>query len=232
MQIDEIFDKLIGNIKVTGDEFNDELVLKNIASAEMLLLKLINDMMYNASQVASHKSSVQKVAKHSYNYLKDIKTELDDTLLNAKKLLFRDEIQTPKITQIGSLPHVYKIGVDTIISPFTLEYTLEWYNKETQNQLTLNEAHELPLFKEQLTADGTKTVRAYTDDEKEIQYWEKANAAEVNYLGNNVMVQPRVSKVGTIRNFYGDVYTLSTLYDAVQLHKDIEEPLILCSEEW
>ena len=100
MRIDEIFDKLIGNIKVTGDEFNDELVLNNLSTAEVLLLELINDMMYNASQVASHKSSVQKVAKHSYNYLQDIKTELDDTLLNAKKQLFKDEIQTPKITQI------------------------------------------------------------------------------------------------------------------------------------
>lgn len=232
MQIDEIFDKLMGEIKCTGDDYKDEQALSNLEDAERLIFKLANALMDNAKQVSSHKSSVQKVAKKSYNMLSSLKEDIDSTILYAKKQLFKDEIQAPKITQIGALPHIYKMGVDSVISPFTIEYTLEWYNKESGEQLTLTDVSELQLFTEALTADGTKTIRKYQDDDKEIQYWEQANQTEINHLGKNVMIQPNVSRVGTIKNFYGDIYTLSTFYDALQKYKDIEDPIILCSTEW
>ena len=97
----------------------------------------------------------------------------------------------------------------------------------------IDDIKELPLFK--TTIEPTKINelhKLYQDDDDRISFWDNATPEEIKALGSNMLLQPSTSKVGTIMNHYGDIYTKRTFYDILEKYKDINEPEILCSKEF
>ena len=232
MNVEEIFQKLVGDFSAHGDTYYDDISSKNMRIAEELLNYIVVQLDNNLKGVRSPQLSVKRIATESYNILHDIHSDLDYSLLKYKKDLYRDNFESIKIRQIDKLPNIYIIEeTDYVISPFDMSYTLEWYNKYTDSDSTNIES--IILYTDKISIDGKiKLTPKYRVDDKSMLYWEIATPEEIKLLGKNILVQPNSSQLGTVRNFYGDIYTSTSLYTAIEKYKDITEPMILCSREW
>ena len=136
---------------------------------------------------------------------------------------------SPKIKQVDAPLKVYIMQeIDTVLSPYNVEYTLDWYNKEVGDNIGLNDVKELILFID----TGVEVKQNYAQSDKQVLYWEQATKEEIHKLGDNYMLQPTPSPLGIIKNEYGDIYTQHSYYEAIEKYKDIEEPYILCSKEY
>lgn len=233
MTLSEIFSKLVGNIVAQGDEAMDTQVSKNIDNTQFIE-EIIKDLCSNSVKINSKQASINHIATKSYHELLILKEMIDDAVKESKQKLFKDSYSAPKIKQLEVPPRVFKIIPEStyLLSPFNIEYNIEWYNNETGENYTLDDIKEVVLFKTSVSESGVTRTRAYNDSDKEIRYWDHASPEEIKYLGTNIMVQPETSEIGTIKNFYGDIYTLKTFYDAVEKYNGIEEPLVLASKEF
>lgn len=135
---------------------------------------------------------------------------------------------SPRIKQVGAPLRVYIMQeIDTVLSPYNVEYTLDWYNKVMQDNITLDQVQEIILFID----DGVSLKQNYSQVDKQLLYWEPATATEIQKIGDNYMLQPTPSPIGIIKNDCGEVYTQHSYYEAIEKYKDITEPYILCSKE-
>lgn len=226
-----LLDKFLGNLLAAGSEHIDKEVSLNISEAEIILFSILNDLYDNASHVGAPQSSLNNIAMKSFNILKSVDEDLTQVLHDAKKKLYKDDFHSVKYQNLSSPVHIYQVAdIDTIISPFNIEYTKEWYEKEFGDEV--NDIKEVILYYDVPTYEGSKSKPKYSYDDPKILFWDQATPEEIKYLGTNMSVQPNPSKLGTIKNFYGDIYTQRNFYDALEKYKDITEPEILCSKEW
>lgn len=227
----EILDKFLGNLVAQGEEHTDTEVSLNVDEAEDIINALVFDLASNAVRIDYKQASVHHIAVKSYNILKLLHTELTAELKVAKQKLYKDDYTSVKYKNLTSPLHIYQVAdTDTIISPYNKEYTLEWYNKEVGDEQT--DIKEIFMFTEVPSSNGTKKQPMYQPDDPKIMFWDQATPDEIKYLGTNMLIQPNPSKLGTIMNHYGDIYTKRNFYDALEKYKDIEEPEIICSKEW
>ena len=233
MTLDEIFKKLVGSLVAYGDETIDTQVSKNIDNTQFIK-EIIKDLCSNSVQINSKQASINHIATKSYHELLVLKEMIDDAVKESKQKLFKDSYSAPKIKQLEVPPKVFKVVPEStfILSPFNIEYNLEWFNNETGENYTIDDIKEIVLYKTTVNDTGVTHTKAFNESDKSIRYWDTATPEEVKYLGTNIMVQPETSEIGTIKNIYGDIYTLKTFYDAVEKYKDIEEPIILASKEF
>lgn len=227
--INEIIHRLIGSTTSFGSEHEDTKVLKNLETVESIIWYLLDDIMLNSTHVDSKQASVHAIASKSYKMLLSMKESIDDAIKEAKQKMVDNEYHAPKIKMVDSAPKVYKVNeIDTVLSPFNIDYTLEWYNKLYDDTVTIDNIKEVQLFLDY----GDIIKPKYDAEDKEVLYWEQSTPEEVKYLGTNVEIHPNPSKLGVIKNIYGDIYTQSNFYQAVEKYKDITEPFILCSTEF
>lgn len=136
-----------------------------------------------------------------------------------------------KIKSLGVV-RLYKINdIDTVVTPFNKEYTKWWYENEFGDEV--NSMQQIILYK----FDGIKIVPKFQDTDdmnsENILFWDYATEDEIKKLGDNHIVQPNVYRKGTIKNIYGDIYTLRSFYDVLPKYTmEMEEPEILCSSEF
>ena len=234
MNITEINRRLIGPIVSQGETNHDNEVIKNLQTVRELLFFYVDKLCDNAKFPDSHYGSVKDIALESHEILKDLKEQIDDSIQDTKQKIYKSDYHSPKFRQINALPKIFVVAdTDTIISPFDINYTLEWYQHNFDNSMGIDDIKELPLFK--TTIEPTKINelhKLYQDDDDRISFWDNATPEEIKALGSNMLLQPSTSKVGTIMNHYGDIYTKRTFYDILEKYKDINEPEILCSKEF
>lgn len=230
----DITKSLLGEAVAQGAEHLDGDIYDNLDDYERLLYYVIAELSHNSRRVDAYQASVHRIAHKSYSILKEAKCMIDDEIRISKQKLFKDDHDAVKYKNLTSPLHIYQIvDTDTIISPFNIEYTLEWYNNELEEHYTNDDIKELILFYDIPDVHkGTISKPKYQPDDKQILYWDLSTPEEIKYLGTNMSVQPNASKLGTIKNFYGDIYTQRNFYDALIKYKDITEPEILCSKEW
>lgn len=231
MSLKEIFEKLVGNLVAQGDETLDNQISKNIDNT-VFIREIIQDLCSNSVQINSKQASINHIATKSYRELLLLKEMIDSAIKESKEKLFKDNYKAPKIKQLEVPPKVFEILPEStyILSPFNIEYNLEWFNNDSNCSYTIDDIKEVQLYKHVATPDGVNVVKAFSDSDKSIRYWEQATPEEIKYLGTNMMVQPETSEIGIIKNFYGDIYTQKTFYDAIEKYGDLEEPMVLASK--
>lgn len=210
----------------------DREVLNNLQEVDKIITELLDNLILNSTHVDSKQASVHSIARCSYNMLTEYKDSIDNAVKLAKQKMVDPEYHAPKVKQLDVPLKVYKVNdIDTVLSPYNIEYTLEWYNKYYGDELTIDDIKEIILFVDSPSVPST-VVANYQYDAPDVLYWEQASPDEVKHLGTNIMVQPNPTKLGVIKNIYGDIYVQSNFYQAVEKYKDITEPFVLCSTEF
>lgn len=232
MNIVDINRKLIGPVVSHGETIHDSEVIKNLQTIRELLEYYVDILSDNSIQIDSHYASVHSIASECYDILQSLYDTIGYSIDKTKQKIYKSDYHSPKFRLIDGLPKIYLVSdFDYIISPFDINYTLEWYQHNYDDSVTIDNITEIHLFKNSIYPSGD-IQKNYSDDDERIAFWDNATPDEIKLLGDNMMLQPSTSKVGTIINHYGDIYTKRTFYDILQKYKDIDEPQILCSKDF
>lgn len=234
MNITEINRRLIGPVVSAGETNHDNEVIKNLQTIRELLFFYVDKLCDNAKFPDSHYGSVKDIALESHQILLDLKDQIDYSIQDTKQKIYKSDYKSPKFKKIDALPKIFQVAdIDTVISPFDINYTLEWYQHNFDDSISIDDIKEVQLFKTTIEPSKVNELqKIYQDDDERISFWDNATPEEIKALGSNMLLQPSTSKVGTIMNHYGDIYTKRTFYDVLEKYKDINEPEILCSKEF